>query len=379
MGSGKKGLLAKAGEALRTLVTRRIAFEFENLPVVIRGASYRRIGNWLAAELAVMARARRPWGMPTHVQIETSTKCNQRCQYCPVGQELAAQTGHLAFETYQRFADAHKDTALLFQLWGWGEPFLNRDIFAMIGYARKLGIPTVSSSNGQLFAQPEMARQVVESGLDYLIVSVSGISQETYGRFRPGSEWGKVGEGLRNIAEEKRRQGVRTPFVSLTFVVSKANEHETGALPAMARELGVDAYSLKRLNPASTRSEKWAGDEYVAGDERFVRLRYENGERVRTKHNKCKALWQGTTLRSDGRVNACAYDFHGKETLGHAGREEFVQIWTGKEYERMREQFGKDWNQISICKDCIYAFEGGSYEEAFAETVLLAEPAMRQG
>ncbi len=364
-------LARKCWQAVRTLATRRIEFTFENLPVVIPNASYGRIVNWLLAEMAVRWKPSRPPGSPTHVQIETSTKCNQRCQYCPVGQETAESTGHLDMETFRRFTDSLGDKPLMFQLWGWGEPFLNRSIYDMIRYARSREIRTVSSTNGEIFARMDNAENLVASGLDLLIVSMSGISQETYGEFRPGSQVKRVFDGVRNIVTAKQLQGKQTPLISLTFVVSESNEHEIPQLQEKAKELGVDALTIKKLNPTSTNSEKWQGDQHIARNPDLVRLKYEDGRRVRVKHNPCKALWQRTTLRWDGRINACAYDFHGKQTLGHLRQDDFVQIWSGPAYEKMRKQFREDWNQISICRNCTYAFEGGSYDEVFAETIFL--------
>jgi radical SAM protein with 4Fe4S-binding SPASM domain len=368
--AARKSLAGKCWEAVKTLATRRIEFTFENLPVVIPNASYGRIANWLLAETAVILKPSRPLGSPTHVQIETSTKCNQRCQYCPVGQETAEATGHLEMETFRRFTDSLGDKPLIFQLWGWGEPFLNTSIYDMIRYARSRDIRTISSTNGELFARMDHAENLVASGLDMLIVAISGITQETYGEFRPGSQMARVFDGIRNIVQAKRRQGKQTPLISLTFVVSESNEQEIPQLHAKAKELGVDALTIKKLNPASTESERWQGDQHVARNPNLVRLKYKDGQRVRVKHNRCKALWQGTTLRWDGRINPCAYDFHGKQTLGHLGQNDFVQIWSGPAYQTMRQQFRKDWNQISICENCTYAFEGGSYDEVFADTVI---------
>jgi radical SAM protein with 4Fe4S-binding SPASM domain len=367
----RKSLGTKAWEAARTLATRRIEFSFENLPVRIAGASWKKIFNWLVVEASIAAGTTRAWGMPTHVHIEPSSKCNQRCLYCPVGQELSGPTGHLDLETFKKLADAQKGHALLYEFWGWGEPFLNEQVYAMIRYARELGIRTVSSTNGQLFERKEAAEAVVESGLDLLIVSVSGVSQETYGRFRPGSKWEKVAAGVKNVTEAKKRLGSRTPLVSLTYIVSRENEHETGEVERVARELGVDAYSLKRLNPTSTRTARWNGDEHVASDSRFVRLEYENGERKRVKKNPCKALWQGGVLRWDGAMTPCAYDFHSKRKMGDLGKQEFVEIWQGGAYRGMREQFREKYEEIEICRDCTYAFVGGNYEDVFAEKVFL--------
>ena len=109
----------------------------------------------------------------------------------------------------------------------------------------------------------------------------------------------------------------------------------------------------------------------MAGDVRFVRLQYDGGARRRVKRNPCKALWQGAKLRWNGEINACGYDFHSRYTLGDIKKDSFARIWSGEEYTRMRKQFREDWNGISICENCTYAFEGGNYDEVIAETVFL--------
>jgi MoaA/NifB/PqqE/SkfB family radical SAM enzyme len=375
MKRAKKGLAAKCREAIKALLTRQIEFRFEQLPVVIPNASYGRIFNWLLAEMSALRNTAEPWGKPTHVQIETSSKCNHRCSYCPVTQEKAAATGHMDYETFRKFAGELGDKPLLYQLWGWGEPFLNPAIFDMIRYARQRNIRTISSTNGELFERPELAEQLVESGLDILIVAVSGVSQETYGAYRPLSQVSRVFDGVRNIVAAKRRLGKQNPLVSLTVVITKANEHEVPRLREIGEELGVDAVTIKSLNPASTQGPGWNGDAHIASDPSLVRLVYEEGARVRTKRNPCKHLWQGTTLRWNGTVNPCPYDFHGVRTLGDSRKSEFVQIWTGEAYRDMRRAFREDWNKIPICENCTYAFEGGSHNEAFVETLWI----QRQG
>jgi radical SAM protein with 4Fe4S-binding SPASM domain len=373
----KKSLAGKAWEVVRTFATRTIRFEFEGIPTSIPRASYARIANWLLVELSVMAKSRTPWGWPTHVHIEASSRCNQRCQYCPVGQDLSGETGHLGLEHFKRFVDDVGRYPLLFEMWGWGEPFLNPDTYEMIAYARRKGIRTVSSTNGQVFANMENAEKLVRSGLDILIVAVSGITQETYGHLRRGSSVDLVFRGIRNIAEQKRLQDSATPVISYTYIVNRHNQHEVDQVREVAASLGADAVSLKRLNPTSTRTENWHGDEHISDDERFVRLRYDGEERRRVKNNPCKALWQGSILRWNGTINACAYDFHGDYPLGDLVKTNFRKIWTGEAYRQMRARFRKDWNEISICHNCTYAFEGGNYDEIIAETIFLGEEEKR--
>src|SRR5262245_34137481 len=97
-------LTRKAGDAVRAVLTREVPLEFERIPLPIRNAPYRKILNWIAVEMGIALRRPEPWGWPTHMQIEPSSRCNLRCTYCPVGTEIGP-TGHMDLEVFKKFVD----------------------------------------------------------------------------------------------------------------------------------------------------------------------------------------------------------------------------------------------------------------------------------
>lgn len=360
-----RGLRRKVLEAARALATRELSIEFERVPIGFSRVPYRKIVNWLAVEAGIALRREEPWGRPTHVQVEPSSRCNLRCTYCPVGTE-SGETGHMSAELFTRFVDEVHRHALIVALWGWGEPFVCPSVYDMIAHAHARGLRVVSSTNGHLFVRPAHAAGVVRSGLDVLIVSLSGTRQDTYERFRSGKLETAL-DGVRAIVAEKRRRGVRTPHVQLSFIVTEWSEGDVPGLLDLARELGVDGVSLKKMNTATVRPVA-GGDEPVPRDEALRRFRYgDDRERKRVTVNPCKALWHNPTLRWDGRINPCVYDFDGAHDLGDASREPFARIWRGDRYRELRARFRRDWESIPICDRCTYAYEGGSYTDVVAD------------
>lgn len=353
-------LLSKMGEAVRALATRRIEFHYENIPIRIEGASYRKIVNWLAVEGSIALRREQPWGLPTFLQIEPTTKCNLRCSYCPVSLEHDVPTGHFDPRYAQRLIDEVGETALLMVLWGWGEPFLVDDSYDLIRYARAREIRVLSSTNGHLFADSDRARQLVESGIDYLIVSTSGMSNESYSESRQG-EFDLPLLGVQNILEWRRRLGVERPYLSLGLIINRHNQHEQNEAMRRARELGVDLLSLKRLNPTTADS-----DRALPEDDYFKRFSYGESGARRVEVNPCKALFHKTTLRWDGRIDSCTYDFFGASDLGDLKESSFREIWRGRRYREARRTFRRNYRDIEICTQCTYAFEGGDYEDSVA-------------
>lgn len=371
----RKSFLDKSVEAVRALVTREIFYTYENIPVRLRGASYKRIANWLLVELGVTLKLERPLGFPTFLQVEPTTLCNLRCTYCPVSLELPKATGHLDPALFERVLAEMGEYLLMLVLWGWGEPFLNPHVYDIVRAAKRKNLHVVSSTNGHLFAAKDHASRLVASGMDSLIVSIGGATEESYARLR-GKKMEEAFEGVRRIVAEKQRQGSTTPFVSLSMIVSHHNEVEIPELKAQVLSLGVDALSLKTMNTCTVRPES-KDDHPIPEGAALQRFAYAGNDRVRARQNPCKALWQKTNLRWDGQITPCTYDFDSARGMGDVAAHPFRRIWRNGAYSTMRRQFRKDPTDISICKNCTYAFEGGDYPDVIAETLYLNAPAAR--
>jgi len=125
-----------------------------------------------------------------------------------------------------------------------GEPYLNPSFLDMVAYARKKGIYTATSTNAHYLTE-ENAKKTVESGLDRLIISIDGTTQEVYEQYRVGGKLDKVMEGARNIVKWKKALKSKTPFVFFQFLVVKPNEHQIEDIKALGAEIGVDAVRFK--------------------------------------------------------------------------------------------------------------------------------------
>ena len=85
-----------------------------------------------------------------------------------------------------------------------GEPYLNRAFLDMVKFAHENNIYTATSTNAH-YLKPEMAEKTIESGLDRLIISIDGTTQETYESYRIGGKLEKVLEGAKDIIAAKKK------------------------------------------------------------------------------------------------------------------------------------------------------------------------------
>ena len=124
-----------------------------------------------------------------------------------------------------------------------GEPYLNPDFLTMVKYAHDKGIYTATSTNAH-YLTDEKARQTVESGLDRLIISIDGTTQDVPA-IPCGGNLEKVLEGARNMVKWKKAMKSKTPFYFFQFLVVKPNEHQIEEIKKLGKEIGVSQVRFK--------------------------------------------------------------------------------------------------------------------------------------
>ncbi|MGA7877895.1 MAG: radical SAM protein [Desulfoferrobacter sp.] len=355
----------KSYQALKALMTRKVTIECDSIPYHYQNVPVKKLLNWVSTEASIFFRRKRPWGLPTHLQIEPANLCNLKCALCPIAGGMDRPSGRMSLTMFQNIIDELGDFLYLILLWDWGEPFLNPDIYKMISYAKKRGIKVVSSSNGHIFDSPNQAEKLVESGIDSIIFAVDGICQQTYEQYRRSGSIDTVLSGLNKVVSAKQALKSKTPLINLRFIVMKHNENEIPKLKKLARTLGVDALTLKTLNPhpdAEDHPSKKNDKEFLPQNPLYQRFSYDPVKEVRIRriHNPCKVLWHNPTIHWDGKVCPCTFDVHDRYILGDLNTQTFRDIWRGEPYKELRERFRRDYRDVELCSKCSYAFEGGS-------------------
>src|SRR4026207_1902151 len=185
------------------------------------------------------------WGYPISISFEPTTSCNLRCPECPSGlRAFTRPTGMLEKNFFKDTIDQLSKELWYLVFYFQGEPYLNPGFLDMVNYASSKKIYTATSTNAH-YLNDENARRTVESGLDRLIISIDGTTQEVYQQYRVGGNLNKVLEGARNIVKWKKELKSRTPFIFFQFLVVKPNEHQIEDIKKLAKEVGVDEVRFK--------------------------------------------------------------------------------------------------------------------------------------
>lgn len=289
-------------------------------------------------------------GLPIAMSIEPTTSCNLRCPECPSGlRAFSRPTGMLQPELNKKIIDELSKSLTYITYYFQGEPYLNTMFLDMVKYASRNRIYTATSTNAH-YLTPENSKQTVESGLSRLIISIDGVKQESYGKYRVGGSLEKVLEGTKNIVIAKKLSKSKTPFIIWQFIVFRHNEGEVDEIQRLAKEIGVDKLVIKTAQVYNFES----GSDLLPLNPKYSR--YENkGLSYKIKNgllNHCWRMWHACVATWDGRVVPCCFDKDGEYNLGYLQQSSFQSIWTGEEYNRFRRLILKSRSNIDICKNC---------------------------
>ena len=134
---------------------------------------------------------------PLFISVEPAAVCQLRCPACPVGLRNTGRPGNrdnerfMSLDVWHRVLSEIRDTAFIVQFYFQGEPLLNKDLPLMIREAHEAGLYTIVSTNAQALTE-SMAQALVNSGLDRIIVSMDGLTDESYNAYRVGGKIGRA-------------------------------------------------------------------------------------------------------------------------------------------------------------------------------------------
>ena len=287
--------------------------------------------------------------LPTFVSVEPANFCQLHCPECPVGKRENASKKVLTITDFKRLLEQVKGTVHTMQFFFQGEPLLNKDLPQMIQLAHEAGLFTIVSTNA-LAVTPLLAKQLMQSGLNRIIVSIDGLSEESYGAYRVGGSLHKAMEGLIALRQAKDTTGSRT-HIELQMLRLRSNENEWSTISQRYRKMGADSLTLKTAqlydyqhgHPLMPTNEKYS--RYIKRKDGLYHLKRKPGR-------SCHRLWTGCVITVNGDVLPCCYDKTGQYSFGNIFTSSLSDIYHSDKANRFRKSILRKRSSLSICSNC---------------------------
>jgi MoaA/NifB/PqqE/SkfB family radical SAM enzyme len=312
--------------------------------------SLKKIFNILQCYWAFWRQSKYSGKGPYMASIELWNECNADCVFCrdkegviydvnPSTTGDGIMKGKMPAEACLDIIDQLKDYLLVAVLYTNGEPLIYQDLAKLIRHAKEKKVVTVIASNG-LLLDDRRGRAILEAGLDFIKIQLSGFTQDIYSvQIRHGNVE-KLKENIRKFAE-LNREGRYGCLILVDYILYKYNEHQLPLVQRFCKEIGVQmnvrpgnpSHGLEKTEPPLT-TEKTPLD------------------------ISCDWPWKGMQINWNGDILQCCEavvwskpDVYERHTVG---KTRFLEVWNGPAATAMRERMAnKGRGDIPICQKCL--------------------------
>ncbi|HEY2933040.1 MAG TPA: radical SAM protein [Acidobacteriota bacterium] len=340
---------------------------------------------------------------PRTVNFKITNLCNLRCRMCGQWGKTGFHfllpreqlTSTLSVQDYVRIIEECAPHRPDFYIWG-GEPFLYAGILDVLRAIKRRRMFVAVNTNGTRL--DDYGGQLVEMGVDLLIVSIDGI-QPDHDAVRGPESYAAAVNGLSAVVKARKDGRRKYPLVALACTITNANYSRLDKMLELARQLEVDhldfgfplfvtekmgaAYEKRLHEEFGTSGSSWRGfvgsiQEQIDLDTLSAQMREireakkspplmffpnlaDRAELERffrrpgfTFHRSCHAPWKHLEVQPNGDVYTC-HDFPDL-VVGNLREQSIRDVWRGPKMEKFR-RFLRAGNLFAICGKCCRLYE----------------------
>jgi len=185
----------------------------------------------------------------TKIYIEPTDQCNIACRTC-IRNGWDESLGRMSDETFNKILDGAKNLSPIPTIFfgGLGEPLFHKHTVEWIARANAIGAKTELITNGTMLTE-KRSRQIIESGLDVIWVSIDGATPESYADVRLGAQLPKVIENLSRFRKMRPGGHHPRPEIGIAFVAMARNIDDLPQVLRIGRSLGAKLFSVSNVMP----------------------------------------------------------------------------------------------------------------------------------
>jgi len=292
------------------------------------------------------ARKKRSFGsfqseFPKQIDVETTNVCNLRCTICPQPQQTR-KIGYLNLAVAKKIIDEVAIYGLeRMCLSLFGEPFLNKDFFDISRYAKKSNkIDHLYISTNALLMDERISRELIDSGLDKIIISIDGASKETYEKIRVGGDYDKLISNVENFIRIREASGGNGPRIAVQIIRMKETDKE------------VDKF-YKFWQDKINQTDQIDVKEHFTWAKKVEGSGVESAGKIAVKVPCLTYLWSNMAIYWNGDMTVCCYDSDADLVIGNINENSIHDVWHSEKYNNLRQKHLEGMiDELPLCKDC---------------------------
>ena len=307
---------------------------------VLRHGTPLKIYNLFRVEMERKKRKVVVTGKPYLLIADTCNICNLKCPLCPTGiNTLNRPKRIMPFDDFKIIFDKFSKYLFEVSLHNWGEPFLNKELFKIIKYAQSKNVGSNLSSNLNAITADNFD-EIIDSQLEYLIVSLDAVTPEVYDQYRVSGSYHKVIGNLQGLIKRRTEKKSTTPVIEWQFIIMRHNQHQIDAAESLAKDIGVDIFRTipvgfafdapNRLDLTKQWFPSGMGEDNTY---RGIKFGHKN------MPGPCFYLYRSIVANADGGISPCCIVYDKRYDFGNLLTAKVEEVWNNDYYQSARSQF----------------------------------------
>jgi sulfatase maturation enzyme AslB (radical SAM superfamily) len=285
--------------------------------------------------------------IPRRLQIETIYGCNAACVMCALKDPHTRRAGPMPEDLFRKVVDEMAPYAASVEkvdLFGLGEPLLDKRLFDRIRYVRERGFRNIAISTNAQVLDAERRTRLLDTRIETVILSVDGTSKEVFEAIRVGLTFDRVEENTRAVIRLRDEGDYPTRFV-VRFIRQQSNRHQWPAFkarwwPQLSPGKGdlLIAYDVNTMGGSYSSREELLGSRY---DEEIERM-------------PCHMVFDRLIVLNDGNVPLCCEDVPGaSHSFGNAAQTPPIEIFNSESFRAVRRVHSAgNKRDMTMCRSC---------------------------
>lgn len=291
-----------------------------------------------------------PLDTPFTVIVDSSELCNFRCQYCFRADDDKSKWGYakdnrmMEWDTFVRIIDQIQEfpqTVRQISLSNHGEPLTNRKLPEMVKYIKKQGINSrVSIHTNAALLNEEYAKDLADSNIDRIIVSLQGLSSQKYEEVcKAKINFDTFYHNLSVLYRHKKNTQIYYKIMDVAL-----NDGEEDKFYEMFSPISDRVYVEKMVPIWKDVDLEFAGKK---SSKDVIYNKYGDGF---IKQGCCPLIFHTIVVDTLGDVYPCT-QLLTPYVLGNIKNHTLLELWNSKERKELLIRQCEN-NNPEICKDC---------------------------
>ena len=316
-----------------------------------------------------------PLQQPLCISIEPSNLCNFKCSMCYHGNNendaAAKPLKNMTWDIFQKTVDDVKKLVMktgnpikLIKLYSTGEPLLNKKIVDMIKTIKNLNIcEKIEVTTNASLMDEKIARDLVDSGLDILRISVYSIYSErmkiiTKSEISPDV----IKKNVQYIWNYRNGKGANLPIIYVKMLDSNTKENDDfiEEYCNCSDEVGIDEVFELNIGDGNSAFDNFYGDLSKEAHEKSMSMNTYGSE----KRRPCRYPFTHLTIRNDGTAIVCCADWLKELKIGNINNNTIEEIWNSKTLYQLRiEMIKTKATKWVACRHCEIPYRDSEYDD----------------